>query len=252
MSYYSELHMTNDSNLFEDKNKLENSGYKRNKFDFWIDNENEVAAPLYEGRMIGQFNCSKKGWLYGKGRNAKWETIGINNHIVGPQYLMKINEKSIKKFDQNLKIGFLNITSATNTRTVIASLNKNFPHGHSVPVLKLENESLLDYLIVTSFLNSFVFDYVARQKLGGINFSWFIMREMIFPFYNEENKKIYRFLAYQVALLSFTQLRFAPELLEFSRILNFKKDDKIKIPTDEIVRKKIESNIKILYFKYWT
>ena len=35
----------------------------------------DVALPLYEGRMIGQFDFSQKGWVSGKGRSAVWRDI---------------------------------------------------------------------------------------------------------------------------------------------------------------------------------
>jgi len=33
----------------------------------------DIALPLYEGRMIGQFDFSQKGWVSGKGRKAEWQ-----------------------------------------------------------------------------------------------------------------------------------------------------------------------------------
>ena len=43
--------------------------------DAWIREEDmeDVALPLYEGRMIGQFDFSQKGWVRGKGRTAVGE-----------------------------------------------------------------------------------------------------------------------------------------------------------------------------------
>ena len=35
----------------------------------------DTALPLYEGRMIGQFDFSQKGWVSGKGRTAVWRDI---------------------------------------------------------------------------------------------------------------------------------------------------------------------------------
>ena len=45
--------------------------------DLWIkeDGIEDVALPLYEGRMIGQFDFSQKGWVSGKGRGAIWRDI---------------------------------------------------------------------------------------------------------------------------------------------------------------------------------
>ena len=46
--------------------------------DAWMREERveDVALPLYEGRMIGQFDFSQKGWVSGKGRTAVWRDIG--------------------------------------------------------------------------------------------------------------------------------------------------------------------------------
>ena len=45
--------------------------------DAWIREEGvqDVALPFYEGRMIGQFDFSQKGWVSGKGRGAVWRDI---------------------------------------------------------------------------------------------------------------------------------------------------------------------------------
>ena len=44
------------------------------------DRVKHVALPLYEGRMIGQFDYSQKGWVSGKGRGAVWrDVLGIAN-----------------------------------------------------------------------------------------------------------------------------------------------------------------------------
>jgi len=58
--------------------------------DAWIDEAEiqEVALPLYEGRMIGQFDFSQKGWVSGKGRSAVWRDIPWERKRIEPQYLM--------------------------------------------------------------------------------------------------------------------------------------------------------------------
>ncbi|MBM4438227.1 MAG: hypothetical protein FJ029_13605, partial [Actinobacteria bacterium] len=50
----------------------------------------DVALPLYEGRMIGQFDFSQKGWVSGKGRGAVWREIPWQQKTVEPQYLMRL------------------------------------------------------------------------------------------------------------------------------------------------------------------
>ena len=52
----------------------------------------DVALPLYEGRMIGQFDFSEKGWVSGKGRSAVWREIPWGEKQIEPQYLMGVED----------------------------------------------------------------------------------------------------------------------------------------------------------------
>src|SRR5690606_32907944 len=47
-----------------------------------------IGLPLYEGRMVGQFDFSEKGWVSGKGRSAVWRQIPPNNKVLDPQFIM--------------------------------------------------------------------------------------------------------------------------------------------------------------------
>jgi hypothetical protein len=48
-----------------------------------------IALPLYEGRMVGQFDFSQKGWVSGKGPSAVWREVPWENKQIEPQYLME-------------------------------------------------------------------------------------------------------------------------------------------------------------------
>jgi hypothetical protein len=81
IKYATEFHMTNDSKLFIPREKAEEAGYKADEYGRWIGPDGDVLLPLYEGRMIGQFDFSKKGWVSGKGRTAVWRDIpGKRSH----------------------------------------------------------------------------------------------------------------------------------------------------------------------------
>src|SRR5208283_2931959 len=70
ITYAREFDMTNDSKLFPPLEKWEAKGYRPDLFGRWIGPERDLALPLYEGRMIGQYDVSQKGWVEGKGRTA--------------------------------------------------------------------------------------------------------------------------------------------------------------------------------------
>lgn len=141
----------------------------------------DVALPLYEGRMIGQFDYSEKGWVSGKGRTAVWRDIQFTEGIVEPQYCMSggaISERSdaAEKFTAGLKIAFMDITSATNSRTMISSAILDRPCGNSAPILATE----FAWTLVAS-LNSLVFDYVTRRRCSGLHLNWFVVQGCAVP-----------------------------------------------------------------------
>ena len=150
--------------------------------DAWIreDRVRDVALPLYEGRMIGQFDSSQKGWVSGKGRGSVWRDIPWERKQVEPQYLMALGQ-CIERLDTTIhrqKIAIMDITSSTNARTMFASPVAGVPCGHSVGVLNLPDELCLP---LGALLNSFAYDYCLRTAFSGLHTSWFILEETPLP-----------------------------------------------------------------------
>jgi hypothetical protein len=151
-----------------------------------IEDIEDVAVPLYEGRMIGQFDFSQKGWVSGKGRTAEWRDIPWSEKQIEPQYLM-----GAEKFFANAefllgpKAPFMPIGSATNQRTATSTYLRDLPAGHSVTYYKPERSEQPECAAIslTAYLNSFAYDFSLRQRLGGLNLSDFVMAET--PLYNQ-------------------------------------------------------------------
>ena len=126
--------------------------------DAWIreDQIEDTALPLYEGRMIGQFDFSQKGWVSGKGRSAVWRDIPWDRKQIEPQYLLSLKtwqEEELSAYLQayakfhdeqevrdrggkaarsrvsslcwwwphRRKVAFIDVTSATNARTMFSA-----------------------------------------------------------------------------------------------------------------------------------
>ena len=175
-----------------------------------IDDIEDVAVPLYEGRMIGQFDFSQKGWVSGKGRTAVWRDIPWEEKQIEPQFLMGLNtyfgetlEAYLKAFEaesgkdkaarerlrlsspsaffkwwarHNPKTCFMDVSSATNERGMISSTLRDFPAGNKTPILWGKRPTQLSVV-----LNSFIYDFTLRQRLGGLTLNYFIIEETPLP-----------------------------------------------------------------------
>ena len=146
----------------------------------WIreDDIRDLALPLYEGRMIGQFDFSQKGWVSGKGRGAVWREIPWHRKHIEPQYLMAIEDYINASEERGMKVAIMSITSSTNARTMIVSPLWGVPCGHSIGVLNCSAERCLP---LSAILNSFAYDFAIRVRFSGLNASWFILEETPLP-----------------------------------------------------------------------
>lgn len=142
-----------------------------------------VALPLYEGRMIGQFDFSQKGWVHGKGRGAVWREIPFEYKQVEPQYLMLqgVAEDRLQGDFGRPKLGFMDIASATNARTMYSCLLSRVPNGHSAPVFRLEDGDRSASCALLAALNSLAFDYGLRLRIGGLHLTWHYLEEVAAP-----------------------------------------------------------------------
>ncbi len=146
--------------------------------DAWIREERveDVALPLYEGRMVNFFDWSEKQWVRGRGRTAEWQTISWSAKHLQPQYLMK-RERIADVVDKgSVKIGFLSIGSGTNARSFYCAFLPNLPCGNSVGTLNL-GANVAEVLNLQGQLSSFTFDYVVRMRLTGVNLNFFVVGE---------------------------------------------------------------------------
>jgi len=152
--------------------------------DAWIRVEKieDIALPLYEGRMIGQLDFSEKGWVGGKGRSAEWREIPWQSKGVEPQFLMEAatfrrRAKAPVGGDEGFaRATFMDVTSATNARTLIAACVPQSPCGNKVPVLRCRRPVLL-----TGLLSSFAVDYQVRRRMSGLSLNYFILADVALP-----------------------------------------------------------------------
>ncbi len=210
-----EFDMTNDSKLFPPLPQWIDKNYRQDEYYRWINNDGEIAIPIYEGRMIDQYDFSKKGWVRGKGRTAVWEEIKWPKDIK-PQFLIKLEDFiKIKGEIPKLRITYKAVASATNTRTFIGCIIRNGACVHVVPTLRFQNQNIKLLLSLEAILNSFVFDYVLRQIVGGIYINWCMLEMSPLPIINNI-KRYQEYLSKFSARLNFNSQIWAPEWISLN------------------------------------
>ena len=136
----------------------------------------DVALPLYEGRMIGQFDSGEKGWMSGKGRGAVWRDIAWARKLVEPQFLLGINAYQARiELPWRPKMTHMRVGSATNTRTAIGTLVCGFPGSDKAPMLYAATADTA--LTLTAVYNSLAYDFLMRARVVGLGIDFHVLEQ---------------------------------------------------------------------------
>jgi hypothetical protein len=79
---------------------------------------------------------------------------------------------------RGLKLGFRDIARTTDQRSMIASAVPDMPCGDTLPVLW---SSITRFWVLAAVLNSFVFDWITRQRLTGTHLKLFTIADLPLP-----------------------------------------------------------------------
>ncbi len=152
------------------------------------DEEFDDSLPLYEGKMITQFNhrfASVVINAQNPDRPANSETISIT--CLHDPYFRPTPRYWIARQDLEKKLGnnstkpwliqFCKITSPTNERTAILSVTPRAPAGDSLHQV-YSPAGAIEQAALVGMLNSFCVDFVLREKMGGINLNHFVFRQL--------------------------------------------------------------------------
>ena len=224
--YVTMFHMTNDSGLFKTKPELEAEGWYPVGGNHWNKGKAE-CVPLYEGKMVQMYDhraASVELHPENVHRPAQPVPATEAEHrdphwLPDPQFWVA-NEEIAPRFRLGWTICFKDITAPTNIRTMIAAAAPAVAFGNKAPLLQPAEDvapeaySRLAPLLLAS-LNSFAFDFVARQKVHGQTINLFILEQLPLPppsAFDETlgGRPIGDFVREQVLRLSYTAVDLAP------------------------------------------
>ncbi|MGD0540711.1 MAG: class I SAM-dependent DNA methyltransferase, partial [Tepidisphaeraceae bacterium] len=181
------FHQTNDAELFKTFKDLTDAGFKL-KGNRWSKRK-EIYLPLYEAKMIQAFDHRSAGVRIEQGnwmRQGQPEDTSLVEHqnpefVVLPRYW--VSEEHVLASLENKGgkrpafIGFKDITSATNQRTMIAAFIPWSAVTNHFPLL-LSDVPWTRQMCLLANLNTFALDYITRQKTGGVTLNFFIVEQI--------------------------------------------------------------------------
>ena len=186
VKYVRMFDMANDSHLFRTSLQLEAEGFYPVEGNRWRKGADMYVA-LYEGKMVQAFDhraasiVNRDGNLFRPGQPDR--TLDEEHHdpAFSPRPRYWVNQQdsaAAKRFDWFL--AFKDITASTNVRTMIAGIVPQVGCGHTLPVLIPAEDGFdgASTACLLANLNSFCFDYVARQKVQGTHLTWYTVEQL--------------------------------------------------------------------------
>lgn len=168
------FHMSNDSGLFTTD----------------PDSDNELM-PLYEAKMIDQYNhrfASHEHLQPGQRSHMlpEVENHKLDNPYYKPQPCYYVKACDVHSALPNIwtkkwLVGFREITSAGLWRTTIYSVLPMCGVSNKIPLVFFAPSCIAFVPSYLACMNSFVLDFVSRQKLGGATYNFFIKRQLPLP-----------------------------------------------------------------------
>ncbi len=244
------FHMSGDSGLFVPTQSVP---ILNNRKEFLLrDFERNITYyPLYEGKTLDFYNHRNNSSILGQGKHLKSVLTNIEQYQdpyfeINPMYFVKNGDFERKwasmklNYNNNWFLLYRDVTNKTNWRTFIVSIcPKTAVVNTAYMILSSYSAKLIACL--TANLCSFIFDYVCRQKIGGMHVSVYILNQLpVLPpaFYSES---IQNFIIQRVVKLSYT----SHSLKDFAIDCNYNGDPFI---WKEDERRDLQAQLDALFF----
>jgi hypothetical protein len=180
------FHMTNDSGKFHTLEDLERAGWTLSGNIFVRGDERML--PLYEAKMVRYFD--HRFGTY-EGQTEAQASVGTLPRLTpgqqdDPSFAVlsrywvaeeKVQDRLADRWDRHWLLGWRDIARSTDDRTMICSMIPYSAVGNKIPIALPTGDADL----LCACWSSFIFDYVARQKMAGATMNFFILRQLPVP-----------------------------------------------------------------------
>ena len=180
------FHSQNHSSLFRTVTQLEAQGFYPVESNRWKRGK-DLYLPVYEGKTVQAFDhraasiTNREDNLFRPGQPDKTldEEYRDPNFSPRPRYWISQQASTVTQ-SLHYFLAFKEITASTNVRTMIAAIVPQVGCLDTLPVLlPLDNRfDASSMACVLANLNSFCFDYIARQKVPSTHIKLYILEQL--------------------------------------------------------------------------
>ena len=181
------FNMTSDSHLFRTATQLNASGFYPVEGNRWKKGE-DLYLPLYQGRTIGQFDHRANSVYVNPGnvQNPYLSRATSGEDHADPSFLPStrfwIPAEEVEPhipLTRGWALAFRRIARSTDIRTCISAVIPRVGSGDTLPVLlPMESDGSGTAARLLGNLNSFVLDYVSRQKVQATHLDWYTVEQL--------------------------------------------------------------------------
>jgi hypothetical protein len=166
-------------------------------------------VPLYEGRMVHQFDPAAKAYVTGEGKSQVWRPLNWHEKHLAPHFFVSRKLFTALLPEQvRFRAGLSGINASTNERTLQATvLSPMAVCGHALRVVLTDEERLLP-LLWTAVANAFACDWLLRVRVKE-NIDFFMLSQLPMPRLSPDDG-----LGRELVVLAARLNCFIPELAE--------------------------------------
>jgi hypothetical protein len=164
-------------------------------------------VPLFEGKLLHQYDHRFATYVGGSESSAT-EEVKDKSPSVRAACLYLLPTATALRRNPSLpgSTGLLvvrDITNRTNERGVIAAIIPSHITDYTIRVIQLEGGVVARAILLT-VLNSFAFDYLARQRIGGTHLSNYILEQTPCPTLADFDSALQEFVIARAIELTYT------------------------------------------------
>jgi len=214
VSFMRMFDMANDSHLFKTYDDMSRDGFDLVGNHFI--REPQQFVPLYESKMMQLYNHRHGDFADSEHERAHILPRIAEARLKNPEYLTTpyywVSQEAVsdkcrdQHWDKDWFLAWRRITDArASARTVISTIIPKSGVGDSIfiPLLRDFSDRRI-YACFMANMGALVFDYVARQKIGGLNLNYFTLKQLPFIDFDSYDTADIHFISTRVAELTYT------------------------------------------------